>query len=142
VLGAVLVVVLVSVTVGSRPSQSPSARAARLASELRCPQCESEAVADSQSPSAVAIRQDIARRIAAGESDSEIRAAYVSIYTEWILLSPQSHGIGLIVWGLPVAALVLGGGGLVLALRRWSREPRLAASAADEELVAQARHVE
>jgi len=141
-LGALLVVALVAVTLGSRPSHSPAARAARLASELRCPSCESEAVADSQSPAAIAIRNDIRQRIAAGQSDGEIKAAEVANYTEWVLLSPSSHGIGLIVWGLPVLALILGGGGLALALRRWSREPRLAASAADEELVARARSEE
>jgi hypothetical protein len=34
---------------------------------------------------------------------------------------------------------VLGVGGLVLALRRWRREPRLAASSADEQLVRRTR---
>lgn len=139
VLGAVLVVVLVSVTLSSRPSNSPSARAARLAAQLRCPTCESESVADGHSVAATAIRNDIKQRIAAGQSDSEIKAAEVAHYTEWVLLSPPSNGIGIIVWGLPVLAFVLGAGGLALAMRRWSRQPRLAASAADEELVARAR---
>ena len=139
ILGVALIVVLVIVVAGSQPSRSPAARASRLAHELRCPTCESESVADSQSPASVAIRADLKRRIAAGESDSEIRAAYVDIYTEYILLAPDSHGIGLLVWAGPVAALILGAGGLALALRRWSRQPRLAASAADEDLVARAR---
>jgi cytochrome c-type biogenesis protein CcmH len=138
-LGAVLVAVLVIVAIDSRPSRSPAARANRLAHEFRCPTCESESVADSQSPASVAIRADIKRRIAAGASDQEIRAAYVEIYTQYILLSPDSHGIGLLVWGAPVAALVLGGGGIALALRRWARQPRLAVTAADEALVAKAR---
>jgi cytochrome c-type biogenesis protein CcmH len=140
ILGVVLVFVLVFVAVGSQPSRSASARASRLGHELRCPTCESESVADSQSPASVAIRADIKRRIAAGESDGEIRADYVAIYTQYILLSPDSRGLGLIVWGAPVAALVLGGGGLVLALRRWGRQPRIAASPADEALVARARN--
>jgi len=142
VLGVVAVVALVSVTIASRPSKSPSARAARLAAELRCPTCESEAVADSQSPAAIAIRTDIKQRIAEGQSDSEIKAAEVAHYTEWVLLSPPSHGIGIIVWAVPALALILGAGGLALALRRWSRQPRLAATAADEELVARARSEE
>ena len=120
----------------SRPSQSPAARANRLAHELRCPTCQSESVADSQSAAAIAMRADIKRRIAAGESDAEIRAAVVASYDEFVLLAPEAHGIGLIVWGAPIAALILGAGGLAFTLRRWSRQPRLAATAADEELVA------
>ena len=56
-----------------------------------------------------------------------------------MLLKPTSDGIGVLVWALPIAALVLGAGGLVLALRRWPRQPRLDATDADEELVAEER---
>jgi cytochrome c-type biogenesis protein CcmH len=139
VLGLALVIALVFVAARSQPSRSPAARASRLAHEFRCPTCESESVANSQSPASVAIRTDIKRRIAAGESDGEIRAAYVEIYTQYVLLSPDSHGIGLIVWGAPVAALILGGGGLAMALRRWGRQPRLAATPADVARVARER---
>ncbi len=141
-LGVVLAVVLVVVVASSQPSNSPTARANRLAHELRCPTCESEAVANSQAPAAVAIRVEIKRRIAAGESDAEIRAAVVKSYTQYVLLLPDGHGIGMIVWGAPIAVLLLGAGGLAIALRRWSQQPRLAATAADEELVARARSEE
>jgi len=43
------------------------------------------------------------------------------------------------VWALPVIALLLGAAGLVVALRRWQRQPRLVATEADETLVAKAR---
>jgi cytochrome c-type biogenesis protein CcmH len=137
---ALLVVVVLAITFArSRPSNSPSARAARLASELRCPTCESESVANSQSLAAVSIRADIKRRIAAGESDGEIRAAEVAHYTQYVLLLPEGHGIGLVVWILPLLVLFVGAVGLGFALRRWSRQPRLAATDADEAVVARAR---
>ena len=79
------------------------------------------------------------RRIRAGQGDSEIRDAYVAIYGAHILLTPSNGGLGLVAWGVPVIGLVAGAGGIVLALRRWSREPRLAATAADEAIVDQAR---
>ena len=139
VLGVLLVIALVVVVARSQPSDSPTARANRLAQELRCPTCESEAVANSQAPAAVAIRADIRRRIAAGESDGEIRAAVVQSYTQYVLLLPDGRGIGLVVWVVPLVVLFVGAAGLALALRRWSRQPRLAASAADEDLVARAR---
>ncbi len=119
--------------------RSARQRARDLAAELRCPDCEALSVADSPTTSARAIRAEIERRIAAGDSDETIRQSYVDRYGESILLKPEGSGIGLFVWGLPVAVLVVGAGGLALALRRWRREPRMHATAADEALVEQAR---
>ncbi len=64
---------------------------------------------------------------------------YVDRYGETVLLKPSSDGIGVLVWALPIAALLLGAGGLVIALRRWQRVPRLKASKEDEALVAEER---
>jgi cytochrome c-type biogenesis protein CcmH len=137
-LGAVLVVALVVLVVRSQPSNSPAARAARLDNELKCPDCQGESIANSNTDSARTIRADVLQRIQQGQSDAEIRAYYVSNYPD-ILLRPDSHGIGFIAWGLPVIVIVAGLGGLFLAMRRWGRQPRLAASADDETLVARAR---
>jgi hypothetical protein len=70
---------------------------------------------------------------------SELRQAYIDKFGPSILLKPESGGLGILVWGLPAAALVLGAGGLVLALRRWRREPHLHPTDADRELVHRAR---
>lgn len=56
-----------------------------------------------------------------------------------ILLKPSGSGLGLLVWGLPVVALIVGGAGLAFALARWRRTPRLVASDEDEALVRQSR---
>jgi cytochrome c-type biogenesis protein CcmH len=95
-------------------------------------------VADSPSSTARAIADDVRRRIEEGESDGAIRRAYVDRYGEWILLQPEGSGFGAVVWALPVAGLVLGGGGLALAFRRWRRQPALEATEADRALVEQA----
>lgn len=118
---------------------SASGRVDSLASELRCPDCEQTSVADSQTSGARAVREDLARRVDAGESDAEIRAAYVARYGENVLLKPDGSGLSALVWMLPVAVLIVGGGGLALALARWRREPRLHATAADEAIVESAR---
>ena len=119
----------------SGPSHTPAARATRLYNQLACPVCIGESVADSNAPESRAIRIDVVRRIRAGESDADIRDAIVAKYGEHVLLTPSNGGIGVVAWGLPVIALVIGAAGIVLALRRWSRTPRLAATAADEDLV-------
>jgi cytochrome c-type biogenesis protein CcmH len=117
-------------------------RAHNLAVELKCPECQGLSVADSSAPTSVAIRADIKRRIERGQSDAEIRQAYVDKYGEEILLSPESSGVGLIVWVLPVVVLALGVAGIWFALARARREPRLHATTADEVLVDRERGTE
>ncbi|MFN8025530.1 MAG: cytochrome c-type biogenesis protein CcmH [Acidimicrobiia bacterium] len=84
-----------------------------------------------------AIRTDVKKRIAAGQSDDEIRDAYVARYGEEILLQPKEPGLGLLVWVLPVLVLVVGGQHLVRARAATAR--RNCATEADEELVERAR---
>lgn len=122
---------------GAAPT--PGARANDLASEIRCPDCEGLSVADSSTLSARAIRVEIRELIEGGRSDAEIRQVYVDRFNESILLDPQGGGLGVLVWGLPVVALIAGAGGLALAMRRWRREPRMPVTAADEQLVATVR---
>ena len=136
---AVVVVSLAVLVVRSRPDNSPAARANRLEHQLACPVCEGQSVADSNAPQSRAIRDDIPRRIAAGQSDAEIRAFYVARYTERILETPSNSGLGLVAWGLPALAVILGLAGIVVAVRRWSHTPRLAATDEDEDIVRRAR---
>lgn len=139
VLGLVVLVV-VAVAVWPRGGgDTVPARVRGLAQELRCVDCEALSVWDSGTDSAKATRRDLEQRVRAGQSDGEIRRVYVDRYGESVLLKPSSDGIGVVVWALPIAVLVLAAGGLALALRRWSREPRLEATPEDEALVAEAR---
>jgi cytochrome c-type biogenesis protein CcmH len=138
-LALVVAVGVVVLVVRSRPDNSPAARAARLERQLACPVCEGQSVADSNSPQSRAIREDIPRRIAAGQSDAEIRQYYVSRYTERILETPSNSGLGIIAWGLPALAVILGALSIGVAVRRWSRAPRLKATDEDEDIVRRAR---
>ncbi|MEX0666196.1 MAG: cytochrome c-type biogenesis protein [Acidimicrobiia bacterium] len=118
---------------------TPQARARDLAAEIQCPECDGVSVAQSLAPTSRAIRADLRRRIAAGESDDEIRQAYAERYGESILLRPESSGLGVLLWGLPIVLVIAGAATLVLASRRWRREPLLHATDADEALVDKAR---
>ena len=110
-LGAAVLVVVTSL--GSAGVRTPAERAAELAAQLRCPDCQGLAVADSPTASAVEIRRQIAELIAGGATDEEVRRHFVDRYGEWILLAPN----GPVAWLLPFA-VVLGGG---LALLAWLR---------------------
>ena len=122
---------------GGAPSDAE--RAHTLATELRCPDCEGLSVADSSTSTARAIRTEIRHLVAQHRSEAEIRQVYVDRYGESILLRPESSGLSLLVWVLPVLAVLAGAGGLLVALRRWRAAPRLAPDAADESLVAGVR---
>lgn len=136
---AVVVAVALGVVLWPNGSQSTAARAHSLEAEFKCPECRGLSVADSQAPTSRAIRADIKRRIAAGQSDEQIRQAFVDRYGETILLTPQSSGVSLLVWILPVVVLALGASGIVFALGRNRDEPHLHATAADERLVERSR---
>jgi cytochrome c-type biogenesis protein CcmH len=137
-LAAVVVGALVIGSSSGDGDPSSAGRTRRLASGLRCPVCQGLSVADSPSPTARAISADIRRRIDAGESNGDIRQAYVDRYGEWVLLEPAGAGLGALVWALPVAGLLLAAAGLALAFRRWRRDVPAAATEDDRHLVEQA----
>jgi cytochrome c-type biogenesis protein CcmH len=138
-LAVVVIAAIVVLVVRSRPDDSPAARAARLEHQLACPVCEGQSVAESNASESRQIRADIPVRIQEGQSDAEIRAAYVRVWGDRVLLTPSNSGLGIIVWAIPVLVVLLGGAFIVLALRRWSRTPRLAATADDEDIVRRVR---
>lgn len=94
-------------------------RVREVASRLRCPVCQQLSILESPAELAQQMKAVVRERLAAGQSEDEIIAYFVSKYGEWILLDPPKHGFNLVVWLMPVAAL--GGGVLLLALafRRW-----------------------
>ena len=135
-----VVAVALYIGAGSGDDGPPTAaaRTAKLAAQVRCPTCEGLSAAESDAASSVAIREEIRRRVDAGQSDGEIRSFLAGRYGADILLTPAGSGVAALVWALPVMAVVLGAGGLALALRRRRSEPPRTASADDRLLVEQA----
>lgn len=139
---ALLVLVLGTVLfVGSRAPagpEAPAARSERLAAKVRCPTCNGLSAAESDAAASVAVREEIDRRVAAGEDDGTILRFFVARYGEDILLTPPASGLGAVVWALPVVALVLALAGLAVAFGRWRARARGQATDEDRELVARA----
>jgi cytochrome c-type biogenesis protein CcmH len=101
--------------------QALDARAAEIASGLRCPVCRNQSIVESNADLSREMHAVVRDRLEAGETQEEIEAYFVSRYGEWILLQPQARGINLLVYGLPLLVLVLG---FFLArnrLRKWAR---------------------
>jgi cytochrome c-type biogenesis protein CcmH len=67
------------------------------------------------------IKKEIAERIARGEDKDTIVAAFRARYGEKILSSPTFQGFNWIAWIMPFAAVLAGGVGISLVIRRWTR---------------------
>jgi cytochrome c-type biogenesis protein CcmH len=139
--GLLAFVLVGALAVGSRGRSGPPTedqRVQRITSVVRCPTCGGLSVAQSDAPSSESVREEVRRRVLAGETDAQIKGYLVSRYGEDILLQPEAEGVGVLVWALPLVAGVAAVGGLVLVLRRRRVRPGRKASADDEALVEEA----
>lgn len=109
-------------TLDDGPALATEDRVQAIAGTIRCPQCLSQSAADSDAPTARAVREEIGERLEAGESAAEIRAYFASTYGDEILLTPPATGAGSLVWVIPVVVFVCGAAGLGWAFLRWKRE--------------------
>lgn len=94
------------------------ARARQISEELRCLVCQNQSIDSSDAQLAKDLRVLVRERIAAGDSDEAVRDFLVARYGEFVLLRPRAHGIGLLLWLLPPALLLVAGLGLFIAVRR------------------------
>ena len=91
----------------------------RVATQLQCPVCEGETVADSPSGLAADMRAVIRTKLEAGESDRQILDAFVASYGDSILSDPPKRGISLGVWIGPLIGVAFGVVVLGVLLRAW-----------------------
>mgnify|MGYP000876730764 CR=1 FL=1 len=111
------------------PDPDQEARARRLSAELRCLVCQNQSIDDSDASLASDLRRIVRERISAGDKDEAIRIYLVDRYGEFVLLKPSFSTQTLILWGLPVVALLLGG----LAASKLFRARTNAAEAGDSD---------
>lgn len=108
------VVVVVGFAMGDA---RPEDRVASIGASIKCPVCQGEAIIDSPSPTAKAMMEIVAEKVAAGETDQQIESYFQARFGEGILLDPPFAGQTLLVWILPVLAIA-GGVWLILTRRR------------------------
>ena len=91
-----------------------------LEGQVMCPVCKTTL---DQSDSAIAARmkQFIAARIRAGDTESQIKAKLVAQFGPAVLAEPSKKGFNLLAWLLPIAGILVGGAVLGVAAWRWSR---------------------
>jgi cytochrome c-type biogenesis protein CcmH len=97
----------------------------QLAAELRCPVCQGNSIQDSPSELAQEMRNLIRDQLRAGKTPDEVRAYFEDKYGEWILLAPRAEGFNLVVYLLPVVALLIGGAIVWRTVQRWTQPPEV-----------------
>jgi cytochrome c-type biogenesis protein CcmH len=103
----------------SDPAMESRARA--LQKELRCMVCQGESLDESNAPLAADLRRVIRERMAAGESDDQIKAFLVARYGEFILMNPPLRSDTYLLWFAPFLLLLLGGIAVAVVVRRYRR---------------------
>ena len=97
------------------PDPERERQAQALMEELRCLVCQGQSIADSDAELAGDMRDLVRRRIAEGDTPSEVRDWLVQRYGSWVTYRPTAEPIA---WPLWIAPLALLGIGAFLARRR------------------------
>jgi cytochrome c-type biogenesis protein CcmH len=79
-----------------------------LIEELRCPKCQNQNLADSNSPIAADLREQVRVLLEEGKSDDEIVAFLVDRYGDFVRYKPALNANTAVLWFAPMALLVLG----------------------------------
>src|SRR6202790_2046567 len=79
-----------------------------LTHELRCMQCQSEALADSSVGLAADLRVQVRELLLAGQTDDQIRDHMVARYGEFILFRPRMTWRNAWLWATPTVLMAVG----------------------------------
>lgn len=105
---------------GPTAEASTEDRIASLSAAIRCPFCNGESLADSQASVAADYRSLIAEQVEAGATDEEIIDAFAANFGDSFILDTSTSPWSVALWAIPVVALLIGGGAVLLMKRRTS----------------------
>lgn len=92
-----------------------------IGSELRCPKCQNQNIADSDAPIAADLRQEVFRLLQDGRSDDDIVDYMVARYGDFVRYKPALNRDTLVLWFGPLFFLLVGMLAVVLLVRRRQR---------------------
>ncbi len=105
-----------------------------VASQLKCPVCQGESVADSPSQISQQMRGVIRQQLQSGKSEQQIIQYFIDRYGQQIVWSPPWQGFTLLAWLVPIALLLGGVVLLFIVLRDWRTAPPTDTTGDDAEL--------
>jgi len=112
-----------------------------VASELRCPTCNTP-LDVSNAPAAVDMKAFIADRIERGWTKQQIIDALVEDFGPSVLATPPKRGFDLIAWLVPALGVALALAAIPIVTRAWARRPRGEGAAPPEPTPEEARRLE
>lgn len=113
----VLMTVILVFVVASSPSETD--RVEQIGTQIKCPVCQAESIANSPSQMARDMMALVAERVAEGANDEEIINELLSAYSGAVLLDPPTSGATLVLWIAPLVAVAVG----VSMIVWWRRHP-------------------
>lgn len=99
-------------------NQQTRERYQTLVKELRCPKCQNQNLADSNSQIAIDLRAKVYEMINDNKTDDQIIDFMVLRYGDFVLYSPKVNKQTYILWFGPLAAFIVGIFILILMLRK------------------------
>ncbi len=116
---------ILALATGPLDDPRQEARAQSLEQEIRCLVCENEPISQSTADMAGDMRALVRERVAAGDSDAEIRSFFRERYGDFVLLRPPLDPRTWALWAAPLALLAAGGAALLVGVRRRRSDPPL-----------------
>jgi cytochrome c-type biogenesis protein CcmH len=89
-----------------------------LSKELRCPKCQNQNLADSNSPIAQDLRKELYELLQQGKADMEIVDFMVNRYGEFVLYRPRVSELTYVLWFGPAFLILLGIIVVIVVVRR------------------------
>lgn len=89
-----------------------------LSKELRCPKCQNQNLADSNSPIAADLRKELYELLKQGKADIEIVDFMVNRYGEFVLYRPRVSSITYVLWFGPAVLILIGIIVVIVVVRR------------------------
>jgi cytochrome c-type biogenesis protein CcmH/NrfF len=109
VIGALaLFVIVVGLARGDSTAPTDVERIDALASAIKCPFCNGESLAESQSSVAAEYRVIIAQRVSDGATDDDVIDEFAANFGDSYILDTSTSGWSLALWLVPVLAIVAG----------------------------------
>lgn len=97
------------------------ARAREISKDLRCLVCRNESIDESNADLARDLRLLVRERLAAGDTDVQVRGYIRDRYGEYVFLKPSARGANLVLWLAGPFLLAVGAGIGAAYVRRRSR---------------------